>query len=107
VDAFAHGSRSCGSGGGCDGRINQFLAGLVAATSRNSNRLRRDLPDSLSWFTMATPSLLALAARGFTSSSLTRGIGRYTLLCLIVGLALAAVVIIWTHGMLPEGGEEW
>jgi hypothetical protein len=82
-----------------------FATAATVASAQYNSFL--GLPDSLSWFTMATPSLLALAARSFTSSSLTRGSGRYTLLCLIVGLALAAVVIIWTHGMLPVGGEEW
>jgi hypothetical protein len=65
------------------------------------------LPDRLSWFTMATPSLLAVAAYGFTTASATRGPGRYAVLCLIVSLALAATVIGWTNEMLPEGGEEW
>jgi len=65
------------------------------------------LPDRLSWFTMATPSLLAMAAYGFTTASSTRGLVRYAMLCLIVSLALAAAVIGWTNGMLPAGGEEW
>jgi hypothetical protein len=65
------------------------------------------LPDALSWYAMLTPALLALATYRFAGSAGHGGSGKYALICVVVALVLAATLIGWTNGMLPEGGEEW
>lgn len=80
-------------------------SGFLASAQFNSFL---GLPDSLTWFAMFCPALVAVATQWLTGHL---GPGaqskRYMVACVSISIALALAIGGWTTWLLPSGDEEW